>query len=93
MQYVYFPVRLDQMGAKIRYHELFEGDFRLGDVRVRTQYLNHTALTLGIAWRLTAQLLFIPPITSPSRVTWLPARARFTVRIVAIASFLPVQIS
>ena len=35
------------MGAKIRYHELVEGDFRVGDIKVRTQYLNHTALTLG----------------------------------------------
>jgi len=52
MQYVYFPVRLDQMGAKIRYHELVEGDFRVGDIKVRTQYLNHTALTLG--YRLEA---------------------------------------
>ena len=52
MQYVYFPVRLDQMGAKIRYHELVEGDFHVGDVKVRTQYLNHTALTLG--YRLEA---------------------------------------
>src|SRR5262245_43636669 len=52
MQYVYFPVRLDQMGAKIRYHELIEGDFRVGDVKVTTQYLNHTALTLG--YRLEA---------------------------------------
>ena len=52
MQYVYFPVRLDQMGAKIRYHELVEGDFRVGDVKVKTQYLNHTALTLG--YRLEA---------------------------------------
>ena len=47
MQYAYFPVQLDQMNAKIRYHELIEGDFQLGDVSVRTQYLNHTALTLG----------------------------------------------
>src|SRR5262245_18112561 len=47
MQYVYFPVRLDQRGAKIRYHELIEGDFQIGDWRVRTQYMNHTALTLG----------------------------------------------
>ena len=47
MQYAYFPVRLDQMNAKIRYHELIEGDFQLGDVSVRTQYMNHTALTLG----------------------------------------------
>jgi phosphoribosyl 1,2-cyclic phosphodiesterase len=52
MQYVYFPVRLDQMGAKIRYHELIEGDFQIGDLRVRTQYMNHTALTLG--YRLEA---------------------------------------
>jgi phosphoribosyl 1,2-cyclic phosphodiesterase len=52
MQYVYFPVRLDQMGSKIRYHELIEGDFQIGDLRVRTQYMNHTALTLG--YRLEA---------------------------------------
>lgn len=47
MQYAYFPVRLDQMGAKIRYHELVEGDFQIGDVSIRTRDLNHTALTLG----------------------------------------------
>src|SRR5262245_41961341 len=52
MQYVYFPVRLDQMGAKIRYHELIEGEFQIDDLRVRTQYMNHTALTLG--YRLEA---------------------------------------
>ena len=47
MQYAYFPVRLDQMGAKIRYHELIEGSFQIGDVTVKTRYMNHTALTLG----------------------------------------------
>jgi phosphoribosyl 1,2-cyclic phosphodiesterase len=47
MQYAYFPVTLDQMAAKIRYHELIEGNFQIGEVSVRTQYLNHTALTLG----------------------------------------------
>ena len=47
MQYAYFPVRLDQMAAKIRYHELIEGDFQIDDVRVKTRYMNHTALTLG----------------------------------------------
>lgn len=47
MQYAYFPVRLEEMGAKIRYHELFEGDFQLGEVSVRTRYMNHTAVTLG----------------------------------------------
>jgi len=47
MQYAHFPVSLDQMGAKIRYHELIEGAFRIDDVTVKTRYLNHTALTLG----------------------------------------------
>ena len=47
MQYDYFPVRLDQMGAKISYHELIEGDLQIADVRVKTRYMNHTSLTLG----------------------------------------------
>ena len=47
MQYAYFPVRLDQMGASIHYHELIEGEFQIDDITVRTRYLNHTALTLG----------------------------------------------
>ncbi|MGY2050355.1 MBL fold metallo-hydrolase [Methylobacterium sp. JK268] len=55
MQYSYFPVSLEQLGATIRYHELVEGDLVLGeddDVAVETHYLNHPALTLG--YRLTA---------------------------------------
>jgi phosphoribosyl 1,2-cyclic phosphodiesterase len=47
MQYAYFPVRLDQMGATIRYHELIEGEFEIGDATVKTRYMNHTAVTLG----------------------------------------------
>ena len=47
MQDAYFPVRLDQMGARIRYHELNEGNFRIDDILVTAQYMNHTAVTLG----------------------------------------------
>jgi len=47
MQYTYFPITLDVMGADIHYHELVEGEFSIGDIRVRTHYLNHPALTLG----------------------------------------------
>ncbi|MEN9572751.1 MAG: hypothetical protein RL514_606 [Verrucomicrobiota bacterium] len=47
MQYTYFPVALEQMGATIRYHELVEGEFNLDDLKVTTHYLNHPALTLG----------------------------------------------
>lgn len=47
MQYTYFPVALDQLGATIRYHDLGEGTFEIGPARVTAQYLNHPALTLG----------------------------------------------
>ncbi|HET7340954.1 MAG TPA: response regulator [Methylomirabilota bacterium] len=52
MQYTYFPVPLDDLAATIRYHELTEGDFELGGVRVITRYLNHPAPALG--YRLEA---------------------------------------
>lgn len=52
MQYNYFPVTLETMGAKIEYHELVEGLFEIGDIRIHTHYLNHPALTLG--YRLEA---------------------------------------
>jgi phosphoribosyl 1,2-cyclic phosphodiesterase/DNA-binding response OmpR family regulator len=52
MQYTYFPITLDQFAATVRYHDLVEGEFAIGDVRVTTRYLNHPALTLG--YRLEA---------------------------------------
>ena len=52
MEYTYFPVRLDQLGATIRYHDVSEGTFQIGVVRVTAHYLNHPALTLG--YRLEA---------------------------------------
>lgn len=52
MQYTYFPVSLDALGATIRYHDLVEGSFTIDDVRVTACYLNHPALTLG--YRLDA---------------------------------------
>ena len=52
MEYTYFPVELDQLGATIRYHDLVEGTLEIGDIHMTAQYLNHPALTLG--YRLTA---------------------------------------
>jgi CheY-like chemotaxis protein/phosphoribosyl 1,2-cyclic phosphodiesterase len=47
MEYNYFPVTLEQLAATIRYHDLSEGCFRIGGVRVTAQYLNHPVLALG----------------------------------------------
>lgn len=52
MHYTYFPVTIEALGANIRYHDLVEGVFRVGDITVRSRYLNHPALTLG--YRLEA---------------------------------------
>jgi phosphoribosyl 1,2-cyclic phosphodiesterase/CheY-like chemotaxis protein len=47
MHHRYFPVGLDALGATIRYHDLLEGHFQVGDLTIHAQYLNHTSLTLG----------------------------------------------
>ena len=51
MEYSYFPVKLKELRSRIHFTELEEGFFRVGDVLVETQYLNHTAPT--VAYRLT----------------------------------------
>ena len=52
MQYPYFPVKLDDLRSHMHYIELEEGVFEIGNVRVETRYLNHTAPTM--AYRLSA---------------------------------------
>ena len=52
MQYTYFPIGIEKLGAKIRFHELGEGSFEIDDIVVRTHYLNHPGLAL--AYRLEA---------------------------------------
>lgn len=52
MEYTYFPVTPDAFGATIRYHNVSEGAFMIGGVRIRTRFLNHPALT--IAYRIEA---------------------------------------
>lgn len=47
MEYAYFPVELNAFAAKVHFHEVIEGGFTIGDVRITTQYLNHPALTVG----------------------------------------------
>ena len=47
MQYAYFPITLRELRSRIHFTELEEGFFRVGEVLVQTQYLNHTAPTLA----------------------------------------------
>jgi len=52
MEYSYFPVKMRDLRSRIHFTELDEGFFRVGDVLVETQFLNHTAPT--IAYRMTS---------------------------------------
>jgi diguanylate cyclase (GGDEF)-like protein len=61
MEYSYFPVKLRDLRSRIHFTELEEGFFRVGDVLVETQYLNHTAPT--IAYRITSDGTTIAYVT------------------------------
>src|SRR5262249_17863286 len=61
MEYSYFPVKLRDLRSRIHFTELEEGFFRVSDVLVETQYLNHTAPT--IAYRITGGGTTIPYVT------------------------------
>jgi diguanylate cyclase (GGDEF)-like protein len=61
MQYSYFPVKLQDVASRIHYTELEEGFFRIGEVLIETQYLNHTAPTIG--YRVSADGATVAYIT------------------------------
>jgi CheY-like chemotaxis protein/ribonuclease BN (tRNA processing enzyme) len=47
MDYAYFPVPIGQLPVQLDFEELGEQEFSLGNVKVRTHYLNHTAPCLA----------------------------------------------
>jgi CheY-like chemotaxis protein len=47
MELTYFPVPMHELESRREVNELGEQEFTLGEIRVRTQYLNHTLPTLG----------------------------------------------
>jgi CheY-like chemotaxis protein/ribonuclease BN (tRNA processing enzyme) len=47
MDYAYFPVPLSSLPARFDFVELDETEFTIGSVKLRTQFLNHTAPTVG----------------------------------------------
>jgi phosphoribosyl 1,2-cyclic phosphodiesterase/CheY-like chemotaxis protein len=71
MQYTYFPITLEQLDASIRYHDLVEGSVEIGEIRLRTQYLNHPALTLGYRLEVDGAVLVYACDHEP----WVPGLA------------------
>jgi phosphoribosyl 1,2-cyclic phosphodiesterase len=47
MEHHYFPVELDQLAARIVYHDMAEGAHQIDGLTVRAQAMNHPSPTLG----------------------------------------------
>ena len=76
MDYAYFPVPMEQLPAKVEIVELGEGEFGIGSLRIRTQFMNHTAPTLG--YRVTAggaSFVYATDHEPHEGATWRPGRA------------------
>ena len=74
MAYEYFPITLPTLNATVRLHDLTEGVFEVGSIRVTAQYLNHPALTLG--YRLEADGATLVYATDHEPHALHPLRAR-----------------
>jgi CheY-like chemotaxis protein/ribonuclease BN (tRNA processing enzyme) len=75
MDYAYFPVPMEQLPAKVEIVELGEGEFGIGILRIRTQFMNHTAPTLG--YRVTAggaSFVYATDHEAHEGATWRPGR-------------------
>ncbi len=74
MQYSYFPVTLRDLRSRIHFTELEEGFFRLGDIMVETQHLNHTAPT--ISFRISSGGATVAYVTDHEPF-WNPSGSQF----------------
>lgn len=51
------PYHLESMAGQFQFRELGEEEFRIGEVRIKTQFLNHTVLCLGYRIEADGQVL------------------------------------
>lgn len=76
MDYPYFPVPMQDLPARLDFEEVSEGQFSIGDICVKTQYLNHTAPCMG--WRVElgqASLVYATDHEPHAASLWRPDRA------------------
>jgi phosphoribosyl 1,2-cyclic phosphodiesterase len=66
LSYRYFPVRQEELAARIDYINLKEGCFDLGDgIRLTTRYLNHPLLCLGFRFEYKGKICCTAYDTEP----------------------------
>lgn len=47
MAYTYFPITLSELAAELKFQEIGEGAFNIGNLQVAAHFTNHTVLTLS----------------------------------------------
>jgi CheY-like chemotaxis protein len=47
MAYTYFPITMSELGAELKFQEISEGAFNIGNIQIATLFVNHTVLTLA----------------------------------------------
>lgn len=68
LTYRYFPVRQNELAAEIKYIDLKEGTFDLGDgIRLVAKYLNHPVLCLGYRFEYQGKVFCTSYDTEPFR--------------------------
>lgn len=68
LTYRYFPVRMSELAAKIKYNNLKEGSHDLGEgIWLTTKYLNHPILVLGYRFEYQGKVLCTAYDTEPFR--------------------------
>jgi CheY-like chemotaxis protein/ribonuclease BN (tRNA processing enzyme) len=71
MDYAYFPVALSSLPARFNFVELDETEFTVGQVRVKTQFLNHTAPCVGYRLSVgTATLVYATDHEAHANPPW-----------------------
>ena len=64
--YRYFPVRHEELSARLEYIDLKEGEYDLGQgIRLQTKYLNHPLLCLGYRFEFNGKVLCTAFDTEP----------------------------
>jgi ribonuclease BN (tRNA processing enzyme) len=69
MEYTYFPVRLDEMAARISFDEVREGELSIDGVRITAHYLNHTSICLGYRIEADGKTVVYASDTEPHGLT------------------------
>lgn len=66
----YFPIKLDEMKAKLSFRELQESTFSIGNFNISTTYMNHPILDLGYRIEYNGKIVVTMYDTEPYRNTF-----------------------